>query len=60
MSKDDRQPLDDDLRPEYERSDFGELVRGKYVEELEARLECEQTGVIDSPCHGQKGSSSAP
>jgi len=25
---------EDDLRPEYERSDFGELVRGKYIEKL--------------------------
>jgi len=25
---------EDDLRPEYKRSDFGELVRGKYVERL--------------------------
>jgi hypothetical protein len=24
----------DDLRPEYKRSDFGELVRGKYVDRL--------------------------
>ena len=24
----------DELRPEYKRSDFGELVRGKYVERL--------------------------
>jgi hypothetical protein len=24
----------DDLRPEYKRSDFGRLVRGKYVERL--------------------------
>jgi hypothetical protein len=33
MKKDD---LDqgDELRPEYKRSDFGELVRGKYVERL--------------------------
>lgn len=34
MSKNDLQPLDDELRSEYKRSDFGELVRGKYVEEL--------------------------
>jgi len=26
----------DDLRPEYKRSDFGTLVRGKYVERLQA------------------------
>jgi hypothetical protein len=25
---------EDELRPEYKRSDFGELVRGKYVERL--------------------------
>ena len=25
----------DDLRPEYKRSDFGTLVRGKYVERLQ-------------------------
>ena len=24
----------DELRPEYKRSDFGQLVRGKYVERL--------------------------
>jgi hypothetical protein len=24
----------DEMRPEYKRSDFGELVRGKYVERL--------------------------
>jgi hypothetical protein len=27
----------DELRPEYKRSDFGELVRGKYVERLKTR-----------------------
>jgi len=26
----------DELRPEYKRSDFGALVRGKYVERLQA------------------------
>ena len=26
----------DELRPEYKRSDFGALVRGKYVEQLRA------------------------
>jgi hypothetical protein len=26
----------DELRPEYKRSDFGTLVRGKYVERLRA------------------------
>ena len=26
-----RQDLDDSLRPEYRRSDFGEMVRGKYA-----------------------------
>ena len=25
---------DDELRPDYKRSDFGELVRGKYFERL--------------------------
>ena len=33
MKKDDV-GFDDELRPEYKRSDFGELVRGKYVERL--------------------------
>ncbi len=32
--KKDNAPAEDDLRPEYQRSDFGELVRGKYVERL--------------------------
>lgn len=32
--KKDRSLVEDDLRPEYRRSDFGELVRGKYVERL--------------------------
>ena len=27
-------PSEDDLRPDYKRSDFGRLVRGKYVERL--------------------------
>jgi hypothetical protein len=27
----------DELRPEYKRSDFGRLVRGKYVERLRAK-----------------------
>jgi hypothetical protein len=26
----------DELRPEYKRSDFGALVRGKYTEQLKA------------------------
>lgn len=26
--------VEDDLRPEYKRSDFGKLVRGKYAERL--------------------------
>jgi hypothetical protein len=26
----------DELRPEYKRSDFGQMVRGKYVERLRA------------------------
>ena len=33
MKKDDLEQ-GDELRPEYKRSDFGELVRGKYVERL--------------------------
>ena len=32
--KKDKSLVEDDLRPEYRRSDFGELVRGKYVERL--------------------------
>jgi hypothetical protein len=32
--KQDKPLVEDDLRPEYRRSDFGELVRGKYVERL--------------------------
>jgi hypothetical protein len=28
--------VEDSLRPEYKRSDFKELVRGKYVEQLRA------------------------
>ena len=32
--KKDKPLAEDDLRPEYRRSDFGELVRGKYVERL--------------------------
>ncbi|HYU34339.1 MAG TPA: hypothetical protein VEW48_19470 [Thermoanaerobaculia bacterium] len=31
MKRDDLEQ-GDELRPEYKRSDFGELVRGKYVE----------------------------
>jgi len=30
-----KQPAADDLRPEYKRSDFGTLVRGKYVQRLQ-------------------------
>lgn len=29
-------PAPDELRPEYKRSDFGALVRGKYIERLQA------------------------
>ena len=29
------QNSEDDLRPEYKRSDFGDLVRGKYADRLE-------------------------
>lgn len=32
--KKDKPLVEDDLRPEYRRSDFSELVRGKYVERL--------------------------
>ena len=32
-----RKPAADDLRPEYKRSDFGVLVRGKYVARLQER-----------------------
>jgi hypothetical protein len=32
--KRDKSSTADDLRPEYKRSDFGELVRGKYAERL--------------------------
>ena len=32
--KRDKSSIADDLRPEYKRSDFGELVRGKYAERL--------------------------
>lgn len=34
MKQDDHPELEDDLRPEYKRSDFGELIRGKYAERL--------------------------
>ena len=40
MKKASRKPVDE-LRPEYKRSDFGTLVRGKYA----ARL-AEQTNVV--------------
>jgi hypothetical protein len=30
--------LDDDLRPEYKRSDFGVMVRGKYAAKARAAL----------------------
>ncbi len=32
MKKDDRVPNENGLRPEYERSDLGSGVRGKYLE----------------------------
>ena len=32
--KKDKSLVEDDLRSEYHRSDFGELVRGKYAERL--------------------------
>ena len=31
-----KKPVADELRSEYKRSDFGTLVRGKYVERLQA------------------------
>jgi hypothetical protein len=31
-----KKPATDELRSEYKRSDFGTLVRGKYVERLQA------------------------
>jgi len=40
MKKADRKPTDE-LRPEYKRSDFGTLVRGKY-----ARKVAEATNVV--------------
>ncbi len=36
MKKTDKRAADD-LRPEYKRSDFGVLARGKYVERLSQR-----------------------
>jgi hypothetical protein len=36
MKKDKKVPADE-LRPEYSRSDFGTLVRGKYIERLRER-----------------------
>jgi len=30
-----KEPAGDDLRSEYKRSDFGKIVRGKYVERLQ-------------------------
>jgi hypothetical protein len=35
--KESPQKPEDDLRPEYGRSDFSELVRGKYVELLKKK-----------------------
>ena len=32
-----KKPAGDELRLEYKRSDFGAFVRGKYVEQLQAR-----------------------
>ncbi len=32
-----KRPAADNLRPEYKRSDFGALVRGKYVARLQKR-----------------------
>jgi hypothetical protein len=36
--------LKDELRPEYKRSDFGVMVRGKYVDRLR---ECSNVVVLD-------------
>jgi hypothetical protein len=33
----DKQPVVEELRPEYKRSDFGTMVRGKYVARLKER-----------------------
>jgi hypothetical protein len=35
--KESPQVPEDDLRPEYRRADFTELVRGKYVEQLKKK-----------------------
>jgi hypothetical protein len=40
-----REPLADELRPEYKRSDFGALVRGKYTSRLR---ESSNVVVLDS------------
>lgn len=50
MKKNDPELLDE-LRPEYTRSDFGELVRDKYA----ARLAAETNVVVPTPRarHGQ-------
>ncbi len=29
-----KSPMSDDLRPEYKRSDFGEIIRGKYARRI--------------------------
>ena len=43
MKKASRKPTDD-LRPEYKRSDFGALVRGKYAQRL---IEATNVVVLD-------------
>jgi hypothetical protein len=43
MKKGSRKPTDD-LRPEYKRSDFGALVRGKYAQRL---IEATNVVVLD-------------
>ena len=43
MKKASRKPTDD-LRPEYKRSDFGTLVRGKYAQRL---IEATNVVVLD-------------
>ncbi|MGZ8218470.1 hypothetical protein [Methylomagnum sp.] len=36
MKTDKPELRDDELRPEYKRSDFGEMVRGKYANHIKA------------------------
>ena len=41
MKKVNSETVRDELRPEYDRSDFGEMVRGKYVGRI-----CQATNVV--------------